>query len=60
MTIDSGLRFISGFIGGVVTLPAFYKDFDLVHKTAAQKTAFASNVVSVFQVRRPVLGSSHR
>ncbi|WVR04206.1 hypothetical protein IAU60_001206 [Kwoniella sp. DSM 27419] len=38
-----------GFIGGVVTLPAFLKDFDLTHKSAEERTAFASNVVSVFQ-----------
>ncbi|KAL7420951.1 hypothetical protein Q5752_004905 [Cryptotrichosporon argae] len=38
-----------GFIGGVVTLPAFLDDFDLSTKSAAAQTAFSSNVVSVFQ-----------
>ncbi|RSH90435.1 hypothetical protein EHS25_001040 [Saitozyma podzolica] len=38
-----------GFIGGVVTLPAFKSDFHLNTKSAAAQTAFSSNVVSVFQ-----------
>lgn len=42
-----------GFIGGTITLPAFVKDFDMTHESAADKTAFESNVVSVFQVRAP-------
>jgi hypothetical protein len=40
----------AGFIGGVVTLPAFKSDFHLNTKSAAAQTAFSSNVVSVFQV----------
>ena len=32
-----------------MTLPAFAKDYHLDKKTAAERTAFASNVVSVFQ-----------
>ena len=39
-----------GFIGGVVTLPAFLKDYNLETASAAKVTAFSSNVVSVFQV----------
>jgi hypothetical protein len=40
----------AGFIGGVVSLPAYLKDFDLNHAAPAKVTAFSSNVVSVFQV----------
>jgi MFS family permease len=47
--LSPGQALRSGFIGGVITLPAFSKDFNLVKKSAAEQTAFASNVVSVFQ-----------
>jgi MFS family permease len=38
-----------GFIGGVVTLPAFLHDFDLTNAPKSYVTDFSSNVVSVFQ-----------
>ena len=38
-----------GFIGGVLVLPSFVKDYDLATASAASRTAFNSNVVSVFQ-----------
>ncbi|ORX37073.1 general substrate transporter [Kockovaella imperatae] len=38
-----------GFIGGIVVLPSFNKDFNLADASAATKTAVQSNVVSVFQ-----------
>lgn len=38
-----------GFIGGVITLPAFLSDFDLTNANKDFVTNFSSNVVSVFQ-----------
>lgn len=38
-----------GFIGGVITLPAFLADFDLTNANKDFVTNFSSNVVSVFQ-----------
>lgn len=38
-----------GFIGGVITLPAFLNDFDLTKAPKDYVTDFSSNVVSVFQ-----------
>lgn len=38
-----------GFIGGVITLPAFLHDFDLTNAPKSYVTDFSSNVVSVFQ-----------